>query len=316
MAKSKTLKKNLTIFGYILFGFILLLALLFIISKFGLFNFSYNVGGDIINLLNKEEQKTTTEQQCSLTLNPDKICVHDYTTGKVIDGINTHCWVYAYTSEWQFVYEGNTNIMGSLQESRRIDEVGTARLRAICDLNKNSVPDTGDCLTNYADLEVVNCGDNDDNNNDNDAQPTCDFLCQEVWGYDHGDDPVNGECDFGVYKVDQNLNDCCCWNDAPANVVCQSGWPIPQNQDDCYDRPGCTTDSVCVFVDAGIVGQNSCECQQMSSCETYCRYQGYSDGYCTDGISKNPCYTNVRAFGGDQYCNSGFPNLEVCCCQV
>lgn len=264
-------------------------------------NVTYNYEGDTVtnqDIINQLENPTPGSL-CTIDCVPTTIAVGQSSTCTLRDGANTNCMIYfRYNSgAWQYLDTITTDSSGYYTATRAPGYAGVYEFAAICD----------DCVTNKETV-IVNTADDDGN----DAQPTCDFLCQTLWNYDNGDDAVNGVCTFGIFKVDQNGNECCCWDDAPDQVVCQSSWPVPSSQDDCYSRPGCSTDNLCVFVDAGIVGQNSCECVT-PSCDGLCRYEGYVSGSCRDGTLKNPCIGGSRLFAGDSYCG-GFPDIESCCC--
>lgn len=119
---------------------------------------------DIDTFLN---QNPTSPSQCSLDLNPNSIYAGDRTTGIVVDGANTHCYVIANDGTgWVIVYEGDTDADGFLVDTRNVDSVGVWTFRAICDSNHNGDMDTSDCITNKETLNVIARPDDSDDPDD------------------------------------------------------------------------------------------------------------------------------------------------------
>ena len=186
-------------------------------------------------ILQMLDQPSTTTTDCRLSLNEEEICVNDDVTGTITDGKNTYCWVFiAYDGDWNRAYEGFTDASGLLTQTETISLLGIFRFRAICDLNKNNVPDAGDCLTNYDDLRVTTdippCPPDDDDDDD------------EEGGDDDGQE------------------------DGMPPVVCNSAYPIPTSQASCDGRAGCDADEYCKFYPNALAVQARCGCSNEIGC--------------------------------------------------
>jgi len=137
------------------FGVVALLLLFFYGGERGWFkSLAVIENTDIVNYLNTPQE--TISNSCSLALSPNTIYVGDRTTGSIIDGKNSLCQVFANDgTSWAKVYEGYTDANGVLVNTRNINVVGNFMFRAICDQNNNNRVDTGDCLTNQVELNVL-----------------------------------------------------------------------------------------------------------------------------------------------------------------
>jgi len=105
---------------------------------------------DFSTTINQEtlEQLETTIQEgtCSISLSKNVINSGDSITGKIKDGANTLCSVYANLDDtgWIRIGEGTTNAFGELSITDTLDIPGTFMFRAIC----------GACVTDIANLVV------------------------------------------------------------------------------------------------------------------------------------------------------------------
>jgi hypothetical protein len=279
-----------------------------------------NIDKSVLNLLGggqpgPDSPGPTTPDglKCTISFSDNHITVGQSTTGTLKDGKNADCYVYMNPGDgWALIHTENTGPTGRFSRTETCTAPGTWVFRALCDVNRDGVFDSGDCLTNQ---ETVWC--TAPTSPPNPTDPECSVLCQAA-GWDDGDAAINGVCDFGQFYVDNYGNECCCWDEAPDNPVCQSSWPVPSSQDQCYDRPGCPTTELCVYIDGGIMSQSRCECRGLS-CDTLCLYEGYEGGYCSYLVTKVPCGTDNPHFDGNQYCTSpppGGPLIGTCCCET
>jgi hypothetical protein len=276
------------------------------------YNYEYNTQ-TINNMLNQpDDEEDGTGTDCRLQLSESQICKGESVTGTITDGESTTCWAFVllspYHANWQLAYTGVTDSNGKLTDTVVVDHIGNLKFRAVCDNNTNNIPDPGDCITNYAYLEVIDCGDDDGNDGDNgNTPPACSLLCQELWGFDTGTEAVGGACDIGIFKTD-GTNGCCCWNEA-SDPVCESAYPTPVDPQDCWSRPGCDASNKCVFIEGGLMGVNRCECMLIDTCNEACIDNGYRNGYCSYEGGSDPCGADSDCEDGDQYCEGG-----DCCC--
>ena len=137
-----------------IFGILIIAGIVFYGGKAGWFrSLTVVEDTDLINYLNLPETISTT---CSLSISPNSIWVGDRTTGTIVDGKNKLCHVYVLQDgDWLSAYQGYTDSNGVLTDTRTMNLPGDYIFRAICDLNEDNRVDTGDCLTNQADLTVI-----------------------------------------------------------------------------------------------------------------------------------------------------------------
>lgn len=133
---------------------IIIVALILVGFSQGIFDnlFTFGYSGDFgsrasPNIIVKLEQGETTDEICTLDIDPSRMWSGDIFTGTIDDGENENCIVYARseTEDWRVVYVGVTDANGILSDSGIINEPNTYTFAAIC----------GDCITNQDDLEVV-----------------------------------------------------------------------------------------------------------------------------------------------------------------
>ena len=110
------------------------------------------------DMLNEYLNQQNLGTECTLTLDDNSICKGDYVNGRIKDGIDTECYVFAYDrTSWSLVYKGTTNSIGTLHKSGKVNEIGSYTLIAVCDKDNSKSLTQGDCLINYEQLEVSVC---------------------------------------------------------------------------------------------------------------------------------------------------------------
>lgn len=312
----KTVKKEENTSTMIIIGVVVFLFLFKYGGENGWFKSTINLNSSS-NIFNSNQFPTPqdivqdNDYEAKLEIEPDIVCLGDYAIGRIFSNIpNGACRIFISSNgnPWQKYKDVTLNSKGEYSESNMMNSLGTAIFVTICcDANFRCA------ISNQRTLRVETC------------EPIDKYYCCYAMGvhscYEGGCPPAGVQ--LGVYNTlsecqancgdesseDDNSED---GGDGSSDIpVCQSSYPTPQNQDDCYQRPGCTN-QVCVFVPGGVVSVNRCECMTLNSCDVYCRYQGYSSGYCSTQFSKTPCGDNVRVLGGDQYCSS----FNACCCRV
>ena len=304
--------KNTGIILSIIFGFIFIGVILFFGMKSGWLTSIIDEktvisNSTTINILNTQPQ---TSNNCELFLDKTQICSGDEVTGEIKDGKNNLCWIFVnYKGEWSLLFNSYTNAQGLLSRTERIDLIGLFRFRAICDLNKNLFPDIYDCITNYEDLNVINCN-NDDNNNEEDTEYTCGttdncyqgtcpstYFCEEIssttanWCAcinDNGEVHPDWKPDGDNYNPTTNCEDVVLPSTGDLDLICQTAdclsgnchhyWWYNQQIHKC----GCTDTFFCGQYCYDYFYTSTCECppdsyQDITSRSTYrCIPNGYS----------------------------------------
>ena len=88
----------------------------------------------------------------------------------------------------------------------------------------------------------------------------------------------------------------------------------PKSQADCDDGSGCNQDQLCRFVSGGIMGTNKCECSVPTTCQEACLFEGYTIGWCSEIMQRNPCGLTGTSFMDYKELCGGYFSDETCCC--
>ena len=316
---SKKSDKTFYISIAIFFGLVLIAGAIFYGARQGWFKSSSTTIIDssksslTTNTLNQflNQQTETDINACSLSLSDYEICLGDEVTGTIRDGNNNLCWLFVNDGTWKFLFNDLTTSNGLLSRTENINVLGTFRFRAICDMNDNIIIDINDCLTNYKDLRVINCDDNGDDNDDEDAsQYTCGdtsncytgtcpstYFCEEITSTavtwcacinDNGEVHPDWKPDGSNYNPTINCEDVVLPSSGDLDLICQTAdclsgnchhyWWYNQQIHKC----GCTETFFCGQYCYDYLYTSGCECppdsyQDITSRSTYrCIPNGYS----------------------------------------
>lgn len=119
-------------------------------------------------------QDTTPSEECTLSITPKIVCRNDFITGKLTEGKNTNCSIFANDgSGWRHVINSLTDNSGIWQETHQIRITGDFTFIGFCDKDKSNSVSDGDCYTNIEELKVIDCTDDEGEEDIEEEKYTC-----------------------------------------------------------------------------------------------------------------------------------------------